>query len=463
MAMSATRPIERVPLQHGCRRQHLRCRRDYADRTASENLGRCLHHAAATSENRVGYLNLTGRFDVRRPGPSTVSRMPRSSPAYPGRQSECEGAALRPPEFDAALLWQRQLAGEWPEWIAAYQSLRSECHPGRNRPNHTSTTTSARTCRRPIRRLFGHNNHFVIGRQLRPQRHAFLGQAELGSINQKLPVVGSSGIFLGNPATRFRMARSGSVPSTSISGVYALDTFDVTKALLDHRRRSLQRRQHYPPRPDSAPPLLNGNDTYTRFNPILAAPIKSPRPDGICRLLRGQSVRRPRWSSVAPIRRIPASSRPSSSSDPPLQQVVSHTWEAGFRGSHSFGPDIGTLTWKVGAFHTINSNDILSIPAPNDQGFGYFANVGSTRRQGIEAEASLTAKTVRRFHASYAFVDARFLDSLTLGSNSPFADANGNIQVSPGDQIPAIPRHRVKLGFDYAAPMHSRSAATSSI
>ena len=136
--------------------------------------------------------------------------------------------------------------------------------------------------------------------------------------------------------------------------------------------------------------------------------------------------------------------------DPPLQQVVSHTWEAGFRGSHDFGPDAGILTWKVGGFHAINTNDILSIPAPNDQGFGFFANVGSTRRQGIEAEAKLTAK---RFdvYASYSFVDARFLDSLQLASNSPAADANGNIQVSPGNVIPAIPNQRIKVGFDYAA------------
>jgi outer membrane receptor protein involved in Fe transport len=135
--------------------------------------------------------------------------------------------------------------------------------------------------------------------------------------------------------------------------------------------------------------------------------------------------------------------------DPPLQQVVSHTFEAGFRGSHEFNADLGTLSWKFGGFRATNTNDILSIPAPNDQGFGYFANVGSTRRQGIEAEAKLTA---RRFdvYASYSYVDARFLDSLQLASNSPAADANGNIQVSPGNQIPAIPHHRVKVGFDYA-------------
>jgi hypothetical protein len=34
----------------------------------------------------------------------------------------------------------------------------------------------------------------------------------------------------------------------------------------------------------------------------------------------------------------------------------------------------------------------------------------------------------------------------TPGSNGTFTGPNGNIQASPGDQIPAIPRHRVKLG-----------------
>jgi Outer membrane receptor for monomeric catechols len=39
---------------------------------------------------------------------------------------------------------------------------------------------------------------------------------------------------------------------------------------------------------------------------------------------------------------------------------------------------------------------------------------------------------------------------LVLGSNSPFADADGNIQVVPGNRIPAIPRNRVKFGMDYS-------------
>ena len=109
----------------------------------------------------------------------------------------------------------------------------------------------------------------------------------------------------------------------------------------------------------------------------------------------------------------------------------------------------GTLEWKLGGFRATNTDDILAIPDPILQGFGYFQNVGDTRRQGIEAEATLKSSRWQ-FRTSYAFVDARFLNALQVGSNSPFADANGNIQVLPGDLIPAIPRHRIKASFDYS-------------
>jgi iron complex outermembrane receptor protein len=35
--------------------------------------------------------------------------------------------------------------------------------------------------------------------------------------------------------------------------------------------------------------------------------------------------------------------------------------------------------------------------------------------------------------------------------DNPFADAAGNIQVLPGDQLPGVPRNRLKVNIDYAA------------
>src|SRR5262249_53985987 len=109
---------------------------------------------------------------------------------------------------------------------------------------------------------------------------------------------------------------------------------------------------------------------------------------------------------------------------------------------------MGVLEWKVGGFRATNTDDILAIPDPVIQGFGYFQNVGDTRRQGVEAEAKLKS-TAFEVYGSYAFVDARFLDALQVGSNSPAADATGTAKISPENQFPAIPRHRFKAGFDY--------------
>jgi iron complex outermembrane receptor protein len=192
---------------------------------------------------------------------------------------------------------------------------------------------------------------------------------------------------------------------------------------------------------------LNGNETFDRFNPIIGGTYKIT--SGLTAYAGYSEANR----APTPLElgcanpAMPCIIAAFLVSDPPLKEVVSRTYEAGFRGSRDLS--FGTLEWKFGGFRATNTDDILAIPDPMLQGFGFFQNVGSTRRQGIEAEANVKSSKWQ-FRASYAFIDARFLDSLQLGSNSPFADASGNIQVSPGNVIPAIPRHRIKAGFDYS-------------
>jgi iron complex outermembrane receptor protein len=133
-------------------------------------------------------------------------------------------------------------------------------------------------------------------------------------------------------------------------------------------------------------------------------------------------------------------------SDPPLQQVVARTREAGLRGNINIAGGRGD--WKLGLFRTDSQNDIIQV-ASVLQGRGVFQNVPATRRQGLEAGAQYqTAQYL--VYANYAFIDATYQFSGTLASpNNPFADANGNIFVTPGKQIPGIPRHQVKGGVDY--------------
>jgi iron complex outermembrane receptor protein len=133
--------------------------------------------------------------------------------------------------------------------------------------------------------------------------------------------------------------------------------------------------------------------------------------------------------------------------------VVSHTYEAGLRGFVDLVGLKGRLDWSIGAFHTINEDDILSVPS-TVTGRGYFQNVGDTQRRGVEVSARCRDE---RFsvHLGYTYVDATFLDPITLASpNNPQADADGNIQVVPGNRIPAIPQHRFKAGGDYKVTDH---------
>jgi hypothetical protein len=65
-------------------------------------------------------------------------------------------------------------------------------------------------------------------------------------------------------------------------------------------------------------------------------------------------------------------------SDPPLKQVVSRTFELGLRGKETYWND-GRLEWSAGLFHAMNFDDILPLAAP-ETGRGFFANVGDTLR-----------------------------------------------------------------------------------
>ena len=70
--------------------------------------------------------------------------------------------------------------------------------------------------------------------------------------------------------------------------------------------------------------------------------------------------------------------------DPPLDQVVTRTVEAGVRGGTAPG---ARLSWNAGFFVTRNDQDILFVSS-QQTGFGYFKNFGETRRQGIELGVS---------------------------------------------------------------------------
>jgi len=129
-------------------------------------------------------------------------------------------------------------------------------------------------------------------------------------------------------------------------------------------------------------------------------------------------------------------------SDPPLRQVVSRTLEAGVRARTASG-----LRWNATLFRTMSYDDILFVSSSASSGF--FTNFGKTRRQGLEA-ALERSEGKFSWALNYSLIDAAYQSSAVLFSQAnSTADANGDIQVSPGNRIPGIPRQHLNAAANY--------------
>lgn len=396
------------------------------------------------TDNRVGYVNFTGKVEAT---PSWTLESGLHVRVFEQKVLDGNPTGAQPCAANAALLCfgddttpanglnGAQLANPFASGAVLGELDRTVTR---------STTTGVSLQATNSDQLFGHNNRFVVGTSFDSSVSRFSASAELGTIGPGF-VVSGSGIFLGQSGSPVSIGPVALRTTNQYSGLYALDTFDVTNAFsitaggrFNDARIALE---------DQIGTALNGRETFDRFNPLIGGTYKiTPGLTAYAGYSEANRTPTPLELGCADPAR-PCIIAAFLVSDPPLNQVVSRTVEAGLRGTQE--TSLGTLSWKAGMFRAKNTDDILAIPSPRLQGFGYFQNVGSTRRQGIEAEINLKSSRLQ-FYASYAFVDARFLDTLQVGSNSPFADSNGNVQILPGNQIPAVPRQRIKAGFDYS-------------
>ncbi len=288
--------------------------------------------------------------------------------------------------------------------------------------------------------LLGYKNLLITGASIDHGEVKSTSSAELGTLD---PQSTGNGVFISAPLD---IAPVFLRTTTNYYGLFFSDTLDVTSAL----SVSVGGRYNYEDLQLNDPTgTLTGNHIYTRFNPMVGATYKF---NSSLSAYAGYAE-----ANRAPTPAELACANPNQPcllqnfliSDPDLKQVVSRTWQGGFRGNFSpFGR--GHLDWTAGVFTTENVNDILNVTSPTIRTRGFFQNAGETQRQGIEASAKYILEKLS-LYSNYAYVDATFLNNLTLPSpNNPFADADGNIFVHPGNHIPTIPPHRLKAGFDYA-------------
>jgi iron complex outermembrane recepter protein len=291
--------------------------------------------------------------------------------------------------------------------------------------------------------LFGRPNQFIAGFSFDGAQTLFGASSQIGGLSL------SDRVFAG-PGTTIDQSDGSIAPvrvaiSDAYYGVFFTDTLDFTSQLSGNvaGRYNLARIDLS----DQLGTALTGNHTYSRFNPAGGLTYK---------IFPGLTV----YASYADANRAPTPAELTCASaaspcslanfftgDPNLHQVVSHTIEAGVRGQ--FRPLEGTtVRSSIAYYRSTLDNDILFVNSPI-QGRAFFQNVGTTLRQGVDF--SLQAQTDRLLAwFAYSYIDATFQTGFTESSeNNPGADANGNIQIQPGNRLPGIPRNLWKLGVDY--------------
>ena len=291
--------------------------------------------------------------------------------------------------------------------------------------------------------VFGRSNQFIAGFSFDGARTLFGASTQIGGLSL------SARVFAG-PGTTIDQADGSIAPvrvgiSDAYYGAFFTDTLDFTSQLSGNLAGRYNLAQIN--LSDQLGSSLTGNHTFSRFNPAGGLSYK---------LLPGLTA----YASYADANRAPTPAELTCSSaaspcslanfftgDPHLQQVVSHTIEAGLRGQ--FHPiEDATVSANLAYYRSTLNNDILFVNSPI-QGRAFFQNVGTTLRQGVDLGAQLKTDRLLAWFG-YSYIDATFQTGFTASSNNnPGADANGNIQVQPGNHVPGILSNLWKLGVDY--------------
>jgi iron complex outermembrane receptor protein len=289
-------------------------------------------------------------------------------------------------------------------------------------------------------------NHFAAGASVDYARVGFYSGTLVGVMNPQLVVLPSD-LLVDTPESSPFGATPVNLQTLDRNfGAYLTDTLDLTRALAltasgRYNLASIDLQ-------DLRGTDLTGNNRYAHFNPAVGATY-AVVPALSAYAGFSQNTRTPTASEIEcsdPLR--PCLLPSNLAGDPPsLRQVVAHTVELGLRGRLPAGAvAAGALSWNLGLFRTDADHDIYGIATSVSSGF--YQNIGSTRRAGIEAGSSYQAAHWSAY-LNYSYIAATFQSALTLPSPSnPFQDADGNIQVLPGDRLPGIPLHRVKIGID---------------
>jgi iron complex outermembrane receptor protein len=277
------------------------------------------------------------------------------------------------------------------------------------------------------------SNRILAGASIDAGYASFRSSTEVASLNEDRGTSGT-GIVTAESLVRLN-TRSMTLSAFAADILTPLPRLTVTTtARVNHVRMQLD---------DRIGESLDGNHSFTQFHPSAGAAYELGR--GLSAFanagLTGRTPTPVELSCADP--EDPCRLPNAFVSDPPLRAVTSHTFEIGARGNHTMA------TWSAAVFRATNEDDLLFISSGPLRGEGHFANVGTTRRQGLELSVQAHARSRLHWSASYAWLDATFTTPFVVAApNHPDA-VDGEIEVEAGDRLPLVPRHILKVAATF--------------
>jgi outer membrane receptor protein involved in Fe transport len=337
--------------------------------------------------------------------------------------------------------------------------------------------------------VFGKPNHLVIGAQ---------AETSLISFNQfaveEQTILSSRVIDFDKTAARTESTNLSG--RTKTFGLYGVDTISLT----DQWHFTGGARWNYTEvdnsdrlNGDSATNTLTAKQSWSRINPTIGLTYK-PTENYSTYVSYSESNRAPTSIELGCSNPNAACLLPTQmADDPPLDDVVSKTYEVGARGKLT-----NEIQWNAAIYHAMNHDDLQFVSTNAVNGLGYFDNIGRTQRDGLDLGISgdrlpltfLSEETQNKlsWNASYGLTHATYDSDLTLTSpaNSSavlsdtsyseidddedfYTDALGTvvpdegtitagdelvvknavINIKKGDQLANLPMHRIKLRLNY--------------
>ena len=281
--------------------------------------------------------------------------------------------------------------------------------------------------------LINRENQLIVGASLDRGGALFNAETELAGLTPDRGTIGS-GIFDGESFVDVEAA-------VQNIGIYATNTFAITPQLgltLSGRynRTEIALR-------DQIGVELNGDHTFNRFNP--AAGLTYQVYTGLS--LYGNYSESSRVPTPVELTcadpEAPCKLPNAFVADPPLDQVVTKTFEMGLRG------ELSDISWNADLFQGTSFDDLIFVSSGALTNEGYFQNVAQTLRQGVEL--SIGGTLFNRLHGllNYTFISATFETDLTVSSPNHPEAKGGEIDVEEGDRIPGVPHHTLKADLTY--------------